>query len=197
MMEFLKIFLASATDLPAGTRNNYRDVSDNSMLDPSNRLMDRDSETFAIHAAQNGSEWAWRQLFERHSDVVYRFCVELAGSRYGLAEELAQQVFVTAALRIHRFDPSRANFRAWLLGIVRNRHMVIPKHAFDEKPLQTLNTWVHLHVLDQGVYVLETLKPVEEFWATWRFKSLGLLSERKALDFVRDRLQDEDYLPIW
>jgi RNA polymerase sigma factor (sigma-70 family) len=125
MIEFSKIFPASATDLPAGTRNDYRDVSDNSMLDPSNRLMDRDFETFAIHAAQNGGEWAWRQLFERHFDAVYRFCVALAGSRHDLAEELAQQVFITAARRIHRFDPGRATFRAWLFGIARNRHMAI------------------------------------------------------------------------
>ncbi len=87
--------------------------------------MDPDSETFAIHAAQTGSEQAWRQLFERHFDAVYQFCVALAGGRHDWAEELAQQVFVIAARRIHRFDPSRASFRAWLFGIVKNRHMAI------------------------------------------------------------------------
>ena len=95
------------------------------MLDPSNWLMDGDSETFVVHAAQNGSEWAWRRLFEWHFDAVYRFCVALAGGRYDLAEEVAQQVFVVAAQRIHRFDPSRSGFRAWLLGIAKNRHMAI------------------------------------------------------------------------
>ena len=95
------------------------------MLDPSNGLMDGDSETFVIHAAQQGSERAWRQLFERHFDAVYRFCVVLAGGRYDLAEEMTQQVFVIAARRIHRFDPSRATFRAWLLGIVKNRNLAI------------------------------------------------------------------------
>ncbi len=69
--------------------------------------MDPDSETFAIYAAQRGSEQAWRQLFERHFDAVYRFCVALA------------------ARRIHRFDASRATFRAWLFGIVKNRHKAI------------------------------------------------------------------------
>ncbi|MHC4172923.1 MAG: RNA polymerase sigma factor [Planctomycetota bacterium] len=83
--------------------------------------MDPDSETFAINAAQRGSEQAWRQLFERHFDAVYRFCAALVGGR----EELAQQVFVIAARRIHHFDPSRATFRAWLFGIVKNRHMAI------------------------------------------------------------------------
>jgi RNA polymerase sigma-70 factor (ECF subfamily) len=87
--------------------------------------MDADPETFAIHAAQRGSEQAWRQLFERHFDAVYQFCFALAGGRDGLAEELAQQVFVIAARRIHRFDASRANFRAWLFGIAKNRQMAI------------------------------------------------------------------------
>jgi len=85
--------------------------------------MNMDSETFAINAALTGSEQAWRQLFERHFEAVYRFCIALAGGRNELAEELAQQVFVIAAGRIHRFDPGRATFRAWLFGIAKNRHM--------------------------------------------------------------------------
>jgi RNA polymerase sigma factor (sigma-70 family) len=95
------------------------------MLDPSNGLMNGDSETFVIQAAQKGSERAWRQLFERHFDAVYRFCAMLVGGRHDLAEEMTQQVFVIAARRIHRFDPSRATFRAWLLGIIKNRNLAI------------------------------------------------------------------------
>ncbi len=87
--------------------------------------MDTDSEMFVIRAAQDGSEQAWRQLFERHFDAVYRFCVALAEARHDLAEELTQQVFVTAARRINRFDLSRAAFRAWLFGVARNRNMAI------------------------------------------------------------------------
>ena len=87
--------------------------------------MGPDSERFAISAAQRGSEQAWRQLFECHFDAVYQFCVALTGGRNALAEELTQQVFVVAAERIHRFDASRATFRAWLFGIVKNRYMTI------------------------------------------------------------------------
>jgi len=87
--------------------------------------MGPDSERFSISAAQRGSEQAWRQLFECHFDAVYQFCVVLTGGRNALAEELTQQVFVVAAERIHRFDASRATFRAWLFGIVKNRYMAI------------------------------------------------------------------------
>lgn len=87
--------------------------------------MNVDFETYAIHAAQRGSEQAWRQLFERHFDAVYGFCVALSGGRNDMAEELAQQAFVIAARRVHRFDPSQATFRAWLFGIAKNRHMTV------------------------------------------------------------------------
>jgi RNA polymerase sigma-70 factor (ECF subfamily) len=87
--------------------------------------MDPDSEMFAIYAAERGNEQAWRQLFERHFDAVYRFCAALTGGRDDLAEEMTQQVFVIAARRIHRFNPRRATFRAWLFGIVKNRNMTI------------------------------------------------------------------------
>ncbi len=87
--------------------------------------MNVDFETYAIHGAQTGSEQAWRQLFEGHFDAVYRFCMALADGRHGMAEELAQQAFVIAARRIHRFDGSRGTFRAWLFGIAKNRHMTM------------------------------------------------------------------------
>ena len=87
--------------------------------------MNVDFETYAIHAAQRGSEDAWRQLFERHFDAVYRFCAALAVGRSDLAEEMTQQVFVIAARRIHRFDPTGGTFRAWLFGIAKNRQMAI------------------------------------------------------------------------
>ena len=127
VIEFSKFFPELATDLPDETRNNYRDVIDNCMLrserPTEQSSMDVDSETFTIYAAQNGSEQAWRQLFDRHFEAVYRFCLVLTRTRHDLAEELTQQVFVTAARRIHRFDPNRAAFRAWLFGVARNRHM--------------------------------------------------------------------------
>jgi RNA polymerase sigma-70 factor (ECF subfamily) len=87
--------------------------------------MDADSEMFAVYAAQRGCEWAWRRLFEWHFDGVYRFCIALAAGRTDVAEEVTQQAFVVASQRIHRFDPDRAGFRAWLLGIAKNRHMAI------------------------------------------------------------------------
>jgi len=112
--------------------------------------MDGDSETLAVHAAQNGSEWAWRRLFEWHFDAVYRFCAVLAGGRYDLAEEVAQQVFVVAAQRIHRFDPSRARFRAWLLGIAKNRHMTMRTREHVKKRHEESSAKEHSEEVTRG-----------------------------------------------
>jgi len=76
-------------------------------------------------AAQGGSESAWRELFELHFDAVYRFCLALTAGRRELAEETAQQAFVCAAQRIGGFRPQEGTFRAWLLGIARNRYMTL------------------------------------------------------------------------
>jgi len=120
------------------------------MLDPSNWLIDGDSETFVVHAAQNGSEWAWRRLFEWHFDGVYRFCVALACGRYDLAEEVAQQVFIVASERIGRFDPGRAGFRAWLLGIAKNRYMVIRTSEQTKKRYEESSAKEHSDVITPG-----------------------------------------------
>ena len=87
--------------------------------------MRKDYETFVVSSARRGDERAWHELFETHVDCVYQFCLGLAGGAPDRAEEVTQQVFMTAARRIHRFAPQRGSFRAWLLGIARNRHMTL------------------------------------------------------------------------
>lgn len=84
-----------------------------------------ETDSVVIKAAQDGSELAWRQLFDWHFDAVYRFCVVLTGGRRELAEETAQQTFVTAAREIGRYDVRRGAFQAWLLGIARNRFVTL------------------------------------------------------------------------
>jgi len=73
---------------------------------------------------------------------------------------------------------------------------IIPKHAFDKKPIQSLSSWVFLRVLDQGVYVLDALQPFQDYWGRQRYKSSGLQSEKEALDYVREKLKDPNNVPI-
>jgi RNA polymerase sigma-70 factor (ECF subfamily) len=82
-------------------------------------------ETALIVEARSGSESAWKRLFELHFDAVYRFCLALAAGRKDLAEETTQQAFVAAARWIDRYQPQQGAFRAWLLGIARNRYLTL------------------------------------------------------------------------
>jgi RNA polymerase sigma-70 factor (ECF subfamily) len=82
-------------------------------------------ETAIVSGAQGGSESAWRELFELHFDAVYRFCLALTAGRRELAEETAQQTFVCAAQRMGGFCAQQGTFRAWLLGIARNRYLTL------------------------------------------------------------------------
>lgn len=83
--------------------------------------MDMDYESFVASGARRGDQRAWRELFEAHVDAVYQFCLGRAAGDRDRAEEITQQVFMTAASRIHRFRSQRGTFRVWLLGIARNR----------------------------------------------------------------------------
>ncbi len=74
---------------------------------------------------------------------------------------------------------------------------VPPKRPFERQEVRSLNTWLRLNVVDQRVYVTETLnKPLVENWSECRFKPLGLLSDQETLAQVRGRLQDKRSLPI-
>jgi RNA polymerase sigma-70 factor (ECF subfamily) len=88
-----------------------------------NAFMDTDFEALTISSAQRGEESAWSNLFRWHFEAIYRYCLGLAGGRRELAEEVAQQVFVTAARRINKFKAKNGTFRSWLLGIAKNRFM--------------------------------------------------------------------------
>lgn len=87
--------------------------------------MEADLETIAVRGAQRGDEDAWRNLFEWHFEPVYRYCLNLSSGKQEMAEEITQQVFMTAARRIGRFRQRQGTFRAWLLGIARNRFMKV------------------------------------------------------------------------
>ncbi len=98
-----------------------------------------EAESVIIGAAQSGNEPAWRQLFEWHFNAVYRFCLALSAGRRELAEETTQQVFVTAARQIGRFDPRRGQFRGWLLGIARHRFLVLQAKERRRRHYETLS----------------------------------------------------------
>ncbi len=82
------------------------------------------------------------------------------------------------------------------MGNLREIMRVIPKVPFDKQPTGDLNTWLNLQVLDQRVIVYDALKPFQDYWAMWRNKVAGVLSEKETLDSLRGRLKDRKNLPM-
>jgi len=102
-----------------------------------NEFMDIDFEALTVVSARRGDGQAWRNLFEWHFEAVYRYCLGLACGRQDIAEEIAQQVFVTAAGRVNKFKPKKGTFRSWLLGIAKNRFMKLESKEQRRKRYET------------------------------------------------------------
>jgi RNA polymerase sigma factor (sigma-70 family) len=58
-----------------------------------------------------------RRAYDRHSPLVYTFCRRAVGAE--LANDVTQEVFITAWKQRHRFDPERGVLAGWLVGIAR------------------------------------------------------------------------------
>jgi RNA polymerase sigma factor (sigma-70 family) len=61
----------------------------------------------------------FRAVFEQNKDAVYRFAWRMCGSP-AVAEDIAQEVFLTLLRQPARFDPVRRALRPFLLAIARN-----------------------------------------------------------------------------
>ncbi len=91
------------------------EISANKMPDSRN-LTDED----LVQRVQNGSEFAFNELVDRHSDMVYRQARAISGSAHE-AEDIVQETFLKVFKYIDRFSPSKASFKTWLLTIARNQ----------------------------------------------------------------------------
>ena len=66
-----------------------------------------------------GDEEALAQLYRRRQASVYRFALQMSGSK-SIAEDVTQEVFLFLMREGHVFDPGRGALGAFLLGVARN-----------------------------------------------------------------------------
>jgi RNA polymerase sigma-70 factor (ECF subfamily) len=67
----------------------------------------------------SGDEHAFTVLYRRRQGGVYRFALQMSGSRC-IAEDVTQEVFMVLMREAHRYDPERGSLTAYLYGIARN-----------------------------------------------------------------------------
>jgi RNA polymerase sigma-70 factor (ECF subfamily) len=78
------------------------------------RLVDEVDAAFA-----RGDEDALRQAYDTHGSLVYTLCSRALGPER--ANDVTQEVFLSAWRARTRFDPAKGNLAAWLTGISKNR----------------------------------------------------------------------------
>ena len=72
----------------------------------------------AVEQARRGDERAWRELYERHVDLVYRLAYRVVNDR-DVALDVVQEAFVKASGAISRFRGD-ASFKSWIAAIALN-----------------------------------------------------------------------------
>jgi RNA polymerase sigma-70 factor, ECF subfamily len=76
-------------------------------------------ENDIIARVKNGSTGDFEQLVRRYQKPLFRIVGNLVP--VWMAEDIVQDVFLTAFTQIQRFDARRGSFRTWIYRIARNR----------------------------------------------------------------------------
>jgi RNA polymerase sigma-70 factor (ECF subfamily) len=77
------------------------------------------SDNELLQLMLDGDEDAFAQLYQRRQPAVYRFALQMSGSK-PIAEDVTQEVFLFLMREGHVFDPDRGALSAFLLGVARN-----------------------------------------------------------------------------
>jgi RNA polymerase sigma-70 factor (ECF subfamily) len=82
-----------------------------------------------VEGLRQGRPDAVEGWFASFSDPIYSFIFYRVGKDRPLAEDIAQETFLTALESISRYDPSRGEMFPWLTYIARNNSRKALRHA--------------------------------------------------------------------
>lgn len=82
-------------------------------------LKSEPGDTELLRSMLAGDEEALALLYRRRQGSVYRFALQMSGSK-SVAEDVTQEVFLFLMREGHVFDPARGSLSAFLLGVARN-----------------------------------------------------------------------------
>ena len=77
-------------------------------------------ELDVIRRVLAGDTESFRRLVDRYAGPVVRLVKDIAGDRH-MCEDIAQEVFLAAFVKLRTFDPNRSQFSTWLFTIARNK----------------------------------------------------------------------------
>ena len=82
-------------------------------------MPDRMSDELLLEKAKSGDQAAFRELYDRHRNPVFRFAYRLLGS-VETAEDVTHDAFLSLIRRPGSFEPSRGKLRTYLYAAARN-----------------------------------------------------------------------------
>jgi RNA polymerase sigma-70 factor, ECF subfamily len=77
------------------------------------------SDSELLQSMLAGDEEALSALYRRRQLGIYRFALQMCGSKT-VAEDVTQEVFMVLIREGHTFDPSRGSLNSFLMGVARN-----------------------------------------------------------------------------
>jgi len=130
---------------------------------PSGEAADAD----LVERMATGNREAFASLFQRYHGLVYRFSVQMSGSR-DLAEDVTQEVFIALAENRARYRPERGSLKAYLYGIARHLVAQREKRSWSRREVQ-----------------LDTLHADDAHVVATSFDPIGDLSRAQAMLALR------------
>jgi RNA polymerase sigma-70 factor, ECF subfamily len=129
------------------------------------------NEAEEILLARQGDESAWESLIYKHQEAVFRYAYLLLGDSI-LAEDAAQETFISAYKSLDRFDNARP-IRPWLLKIAANKARNQKRSV--ARYLASLNRLFHVSQIAIEDIEKQVLQNVEEeaLWQIIRRMSLN------------------------
>jgi RNA polymerase sigma-70 factor (ECF subfamily) len=99
--------------------NSYLSVGSTSELS----IFQRSNDEFLVKAARSGEDWAFSELWHRHSKKIFNTMYRVTRNRQD-AEDALQDAFLKAFLHLKNFD-GRSSFSTWLTRIAINSALMI------------------------------------------------------------------------
>ncbi len=144
--------------------------------------MEIHEENAVISRIQAGNVRAFEQLVHKYQGPLFRFVANLVDG--SIAEDLVQDIFVSAFAHIAGFDPQRASFRTWIYRIARNR-VLNEKKKRRELLLEKMPERVDERTPSDDLLEKETFKRLDEAFARLPFRErvIFVMAELEGLSY--------------
>ncbi len=149
------------------------------------------NDKFLVAASQAGDEEAFGKLYDKYSQLIYRFIVLRLNSRED-ANDLTSEVFLKAWQYLVTGKKNIDNFKAWLYRLAGN--LVIDHYRQSGRELQVLDEGQWNKIIDETYNLEAQIKQKED--ARWLRQAMEKLSQDERELLVMRYIDDLDIKEI-